>query len=52
MSNNQLSGVNQIVVLTLENRPCDHMLDFLYADNGNVSPAAQPFVGLPRQIRM
>lgn len=30
----------------LENRSFDHMLGFLYADRGNVSPAGQPFGGL------
>jgi phospholipase C len=34
-------------VLVLENRSFDHMLGFLYADSGNVSPATQqPFEGL------
>jgi phospholipase C len=44
---NQLGSVEHIVVLVLENRSFDHMLGFLYADSGNVSPAAkQPFEGL------
>jgi phospholipase C len=44
---NQLGSVEHIVVLVLENRPFDHMLGFLYADSGNVSPATQqPFEGL------
>jgi phospholipase C len=30
----------------LENRSFDHMLGFLYASTGNVSPAGQPFEGL------
>jgi phospholipase C len=30
----------------LENRSFDHMLGFLYADSGNVSPTGQPFEGL------
>ena len=30
----------------LENRSFDHMLGYLYADAGNVSPAGQPFEGL------
>ena len=30
----------------LENRSFDHMLGLLYAANGNVSPAGQPFEGL------
>ena len=41
-----LSAINHIVVLMLENRSFDHMLGFLYADAGNVSPAGQPFEGL------
>src|ERR1700689_5297180 len=42
-----LSSVNHIVVLVLENRSFDHMLGFLYADSGNVSPTTkQPFEGL------
>jgi phospholipase C len=47
--NDQLSSINNIVVLMLENRSFDHMLGFLYADNGNVSPAGQPFDGLTGQ---
>lgn len=43
---NQLSSINHIVVLMLENRSFDHMLGFLYSDNGNVSPTGQPFEGL------
>lgn len=46
MSSNQLSAVNHIVMLMLENRSFDHMLGFLYSDLGNVSPAGQPFEGL------
>ena len=30
----------------LENRSFDHMLGFLYADDGNVSPAGDPFEGV------
>jgi phospholipase C len=41
-----LSAINYIVVLMLENRSFDHMLGYLYADRGNVSPAGQPFEGL------
>ena len=41
---NQLSAINHIVVLMLENRSFDHMLGFLYP--GNVSPSGQPFDGL------
>ena len=43
---NQLSAIQHIVVLMLENRSFDHMLGFLYADQGNKSPAGQPFEGL------
>jgi phospholipase C len=44
---NQLGSVEHIVVLVLENRSFDHMLGFLYADSGNVSPLTkQPFEGL------
>jgi len=43
-----LSSVASIVVLMLENRSFDHMLGFLYTDQGNVSPppASQPYAGL------
>ena len=41
-----LAGVDHVVVLMLENRSFDHMLGFLYADDGNVSPTGQPFDGL------
>jgi phospholipase C len=41
-----LSQIDHIVVLMLENRSFDHMLGFLYADHGNVSPSGQPFEGL------
>jgi phospholipase C len=44
---NQLGSVEHIVVLVLENRSFDHMLGFLYADSGNVSPVTkQAFEGL------
>jgi phospholipase C len=46
MAGNQLPSVNYIVQLMLENRSFDHMLGFLYADAGNVSPAGQAFEGL------
>jgi phospholipase C len=46
MAGNQLSSVQYIVQLMLENRSFDHMLGFLYADSGNVSPTGQPFEGL------
>ena len=41
-----LASVEHVVVLMLENRSFDHMLGFLYADAGNVSPSGQPFEGL------
>src|SRR5579859_5368117 len=43
---NGFSAINHIVQLMLENRSFDHMLGFLYANAGNVSPAGQPFEGL------
>jgi phospholipase C len=46
MPNNQLSSINHIVVLMLENRSFDHMLGLLYSASGNVSPSGQPFEGL------
>ena len=41
-----LTQIDHIVVLMLENRSFDHMLGFLYAAEGNKSPAGQPFEGL------
>jgi phospholipase C len=49
MPGNQLSAVQHIVHLMLENRSFDHMLGYLYADSGNVSPAGNPFEGLTGQ---
>ena len=46
MSSDGLTAIDHIVVLMLENRSFDHMLGFLYASSGNVSPAGQPFDGL------
>jgi phospholipase C len=46
MAANQLSTVEHIVVLMLENRSFDHMFGFLYKDEGNVSPAGDQFEGL------
>jgi phospholipase C len=43
---NQLGKIDHIVQLMLENRSFDHMLGFLYADSGNVSPAGHAFDGL------
>lgn len=45
---NDLPSIEHIVVLMLENRSFDHMLGFLYTDNGNVSPSGQPYEGLDR----
>jgi phospholipase C len=46
MPNNQLSSIENIVVLMLENRSFDHMLGLLYSASGNISPTGQPFEGL------
>jgi phospholipase C len=46
MAGNQLPSIQHIVQLMLENRSFDHMLGFLYADSGNVSPTGQAFEGL------
>jgi phospholipase C len=43
---NLLSTIQHIVVLMLENRSFDHMLGFLYTDQGNKSPTGQAFEGL------
>jgi phospholipase C len=43
---NQLSAINCIVQLMLENRSFDQMLGFLYESSGNKSPTGQPFEGL------
>lgn len=45
-SGRALAAIEHIVVLMLENRSFDHMLGFLYADAGNVSPAGQAYAGL------
>jgi phospholipase C len=42
----QLSQIDHVVVLMLENRSFDHMLGFLYADQNNKSPLGHPFEGL------
>ena len=42
----ELSAIDHIVVLMLENRSFDHMLGYLYSAHGNVSPTGQPFEGL------
>ena len=44
--NSNLATVSHVVVLMLENRSFDHMLGYLYAGTGNVSPSGQPFEGL------
>jgi phospholipase C len=41
-----LSSVEHMVVLMLENRSFDHMLGFLYADNGNIAQSGQAYEGL------
>jgi phospholipase C len=46
MAGRQLAAIEHIVVLMLENRSFDHMLGFLYEDQGNHSPAGDPFEGL------
>jgi phospholipase C len=43
---NNLAAVDHVVVLMLENRSFDHMLGFLYTNEGNVSPSGQPYEGL------
>ena len=43
---NALGSIEHFVVVLLENRSFDHMLGFLYADAGNVSPLGHPFDGL------
>ena len=43
---NQLSAIDHIVVLALENRSFDHMLGFLYTAQGNRSPRGQAYEGL------
>lgn len=45
-SNDQLSSIQHIVILILENRSFDHMLGFLYVDRGNQSLGGEPFEGL------
>ncbi len=44
MPSNQLSSVQHIVQLMLENRSFDHMLGFLYP--GKTGPGGVPFEGL------
>ena len=46
MPGNQLSAIQHIVHLMLENRSFDHMLGFLYAGSGNKSPSGADFEGL------
>lgn len=41
-----LQAIDHVVVLMLENRSFDHMLGFLYAPEGNVSPTGAAFEGL------
>lgn len=42
----QLSSIQHVVVLMLENGSFDHMLGWLYSANGNVSPSGSRFEGL------
>jgi phospholipase C len=46
---NQLGQIQHVVQLMLENRSFDHMLGYLYAETGNVSPAGDAFDGLTGQ---
>lgn len=46
MATNQLSSIDHIVVLMLENRSFNHMLGLLYSASGNLSPSGQPVEGL------
>jgi len=46
MAGSLLPSINHFVVVMLENRSFDHMLGFLYHDQGNVSLLRQPFEGL------
>ncbi len=48
---NNLGSVDHIVVLMLENRSFDHMLGFLYAEQGNISRSGAPFEGLTGKER-
>src|ERR1700749_3733848 len=41
-----LAAITNVFVLMLENRSFDHMLGYLYAGAGNVSPSGQPYDGL------
>ncbi|HZT32431.1 MAG TPA: alkaline phosphatase family protein [Bryobacteraceae bacterium] len=41
-----LGKIDHIVVVMMENRSFDHLLGFLYAGSGNVSPLGHPFEGL------
>jgi phospholipase C len=46
LQRNRLEAIDHIVVLMLAGRSFDHMLGFLYADAGNISPAGNPYDGL------
>jgi phospholipase C len=48
-SPSQLTAIQHVVVLMLENRSFDHMLGWLYADTGNVTPSGAPYDGLSGQ---
>jgi phospholipase C len=41
-----LATIEHVVLLMLENRSFDHMLGYLYAGSGNVSPSGQQYEGL------
>jgi len=46
MTTPAMVGIDHIVVLMLENRSFDHMLGYLYHEQGNVSPRGDVFDGL------
>jgi len=46
LSENNLQKIDHFVVIMLENRSFDHMLGFLYTEQGNKSPLGHPFEGL------
>jgi len=46
LSDNNLQKIDHFVVIMLENRSFDHMLGFLYTEQGNKSPLGHSFEGL------
>jgi len=46
LSDNNLQKIDHFVVIMLENRSFDHMLGFLYREQGNKSPLGHSFEGL------